>query len=153
MADETKPQTPSETPLAEPASNGGQQTQQTFSADYVRELRQEAAKYRTKLSETEKTVSQALEKANARLISAEVRALQGYDIALLERLIDLSGVKVGDDGAVTGVKEAAEAAAKQFPAVLKAKYQPSKQWAPTNPAAGSSGTNPNQAMDDLIRRK
>ena len=36
------------------------------------------------------------------------RTLEGYDHKLLEKLIDLSNVKVSEDGTVTGLKEAAE---------------------------------------------
>ena len=49
----------------------------------------------------------------------------------LARLIDLSGVQVDGQGNVLGVKEAAEAAAKEFPAV---KVAPRAQYAPQNPA-------------------
>lgn len=71
--------------------------------------------------------------ANQRLISAEIRSLEGYNVKLLEKVIDLGGIKVDESGNVTGVKEAAEAAAKEFPEVLKAKKGP---WAPGNPAEG-----------------
>ena len=147
------------TPEAPPAT---QAEQQTFSAEYVSELRREAARYRTRATEVDtglrkafglepdadcsdmnalltardgQTTAKALEKANTRLITAEIKGLQGYNTALLERLIDRGSIKVGDDGVVTGAKEAAEAAAKQFPAVLT-KTQSREQWAPKNPAAG-----------------
>jgi hypothetical protein len=152
MADETNPQ-PAET---EPAP----QEQHTFSKDYVEALRKEAAGYRTRAHNAEKAAkaareafglkpeddigeisamlaareAKALEKANDRLISAEIRAISGYDTALLERLINKSGVKVGDDGTVTGVKEAAEEVAKTFPAVKKAAS--GGNWVPKNPPSG-----------------
>ena len=170
MADPTNNPNPAPTPPTEP---------QTFSKDYVDTLRSESAGYRTRAKTAEATVkaareafglkpdedigdlaarltareAQALEKANARLIAAEIKALAGYDTALLERLIDRKAIKVDDNGKVSGVKEAAEAVAKQFPAVAK-KAQARDQWAPTNPAAGEGGTNnPNQAMNDLLRGK
>lgn len=122
----------------------------TFSEDYVSSLRNESAGYRNaaKTYETalrkvlgvkdgdelgnldarlaayqqglEKQQSDTLKAANKRLISAELRALGGYDCKLLEKLIDLSNVKVDENGTVTGLKEAAENAAKEYPAVRKA---------------------------------
>lgn len=121
----------------------------TYSEDYVSALRGESANYRTRAKSYEgalrtvlglkdgeelgdlnarlsayqqnqtKQQSAALEAANKRLIGAEMRTLEGYDHKLLEKLIDLSNVKVSEDGTVTGLKEAAEAAAKDFPAVRK----------------------------------
>jgi len=173
MADQdTNTNQTTETPPATPTE------QQTYSSDYVSALRNESAGYRTRARAAEKAEkaareafglkpgeeigdisarlaaheAKALEKANARLITAEIKGLQGYNTALLERLIDRGSIKVGDDGTVTGAKEAAEAAAKQFPEVLT-KTQQREQWAPKNPAAGASGESENQAMNDLIRRK
>ena len=118
----------------------------TYSEDYVSALRGESANYRTRAKAYEgalrtvlglkdgeelgdlnarlsayqqnqtKQQSAALEAANKRLISAEMRTLEGYDHKLLEKLIDLSNVKVEEDGTVTGL---AEAAANDFPAVRK----------------------------------
>jgi len=160
-----------------PNDNSTPPEPQTFSPEYVSELRRESARYRTRAETVDsglrkafglepdadcsdlnalltardtKTTAQALEKVNARLIAAEIKSLQGYDTALLERLIDRGAIKVNDDGTVTGAKEAAEAASKQFPAVLKAKH--GEQWAPKNPAANTGGKNTNQAMNDLIRK-
>jgi hypothetical protein len=164
MADE--PTTTTEPTTPEP---------QTFSADYVRELRDEAARYRTRASEIGAKLrkalglepdadcsdldallmerdaqmeSAALKKANDRLITAEIRSLTGYDMPLLERLIDRSGIAVGDDGAVTGVAEAAEAVSKQFPAAKKAQQEPPK-WSPSNPApSGTPEKKPNEMTFD-----
>lgn len=149
-----------------------------FTEDYVSGLRRESAGYRTTAKTYESTLrtmlglkdgeemgdlnarvtafQQAQQKqiddtitaANQRLISAEMKALQGYDHKLLAKVIDLSKVKVDDQGNVTGVKEAAEAAAKEFPAV-KAAGRP--QYAPTNPAENRNPSSENQTMNDLIR--
>lgn len=119
----------------------------TFSEDYVSALRGESAGYRKRakaaenalrevlgLSEAEalgdlsarltsyrdmqgKAQTAAVQKANERLIQAEIRALEGYDTKLLERLIDRSKITVADDGTVSGLEEAAEAAAAAFPVV------------------------------------
>ena len=132
-----------------------------FTEDYVSGLRRESAGYRTTAKTYESTLrtmlglkdgeemgdlnarvaafQQAQQKqlddtitaANQRLISAELKALQGYDHKLLAKVIDLSKVKVDNQGNITGIKEAAEAAAKEFPAV-NATGRP--QYAPTNPA-------------------
>lgn len=133
----------------DPAKDTPPATGKTYTEDYVSALRGESANYRTHAKSYEgalrtvlglkdgeelgdlnarlsayqqnqtKQQSAALEAANKRLIGAEMRALEGYDHKLLEKLIDLSNVKVAEDGTVTGLKEAAEAAAKDFPAVCK----------------------------------
>lgn len=90
----------------------------------------------------------SLEAAKTRLIQAELRALPGYDHKLLAKVIDLSKAKVDEQGNVTGVKEAAETAAKEFPAVKAGVRAP---YVPPNPAAGGTPTNENQQMNDLIR--
>ena len=127
-------------------------TGKTYSEDYVSALRGESANYRTRAKSYEgalrtvlglkdgeeaKQQSAALEAANKRLIGAEMRTLEGYDHKLLEKLIDLSNVKVSEDGTVTGLKEAAEAAAKDFPAVRK-----------TPPQFSRSTKGPTQNMDN-----
>lgn len=121
----------------------------TYSEDYVSALRGESAGYRTRAKSYEGALravlgvkegeelgdlnarvstyqqnqtsqqTAALEAANKRLIGAEMRALEGYDHKLLAKLIDLSKVKVAEDGTVTGLEEAAEATAQEFPAVRK----------------------------------
>ena len=160
-------------PAAEPKKGG-----RLFSEDYVHTVRSEAAGYRTaaktyeaalrtvmglkegdelgdlnaRVSAYQKSLSKqredTLQAANQRLIRAELRSLEGYNHKLLERVIDLSGVQVDDEGNVTGVKEAAEAALKEFPEVKAEKRQ---QYAPLNPAGANIPANENQKMNDLIR--
>ncbi|MDR0884713.1 MAG: hypothetical protein LBN05_08970 [Oscillospiraceae bacterium] len=128
----------------------------TFTSDYVSSLRAESKAYRQRAKAAEDSLSavrkafglksdedigdiaarltardaQALGKANDILVSAEIRSLQGYDVPLLEKVIDRTGIKV-TDGKVEGVKEAAEAAAKAHPAV---KQQARTPWVGGNPA-------------------
>ncbi len=158
-------------PATPPAGDDGK----TYTADYVKTLREEAKGHRLKASNYEKSLRSAfglkddedigdvaqriaakeasvMKAANDRLISAELKTLDGYDHKLLSKVIDLSAVKVDDKGNVTGIKEAAEAAAKEFPAV-KTTGAARQTFVPPNPAAGGSGDNPNQAMNDLIRGK
>ncbi|MCL2531580.1 MAG: phage scaffolding protein [Oscillospiraceae bacterium] len=163
MADETNKTTPTDPPAAQAAT-------QTYSADYVGALRSESAGHRTKAKAYEKelgniraafgvkpdedigdvaarlaTVNEtALAKANERLIAAELKGLEGYDHALLAKLIDRSTLKVDDDGTVTGLKEAAESVAEQFPAVLKTSTEKPKQWAPGNPPAQDAPIDPSK---------
>lgn len=75
----------------------------------------------------------AVTKANARLIQAEIRSLEGYDAKLVERLLDKSKIAIAEDGTVTGLKEAVEAMAVEFPAVKKAAAGAGGN--PANPAA------------------
>jgi len=170
MAEEQTPNTNPTPPAAPPAQDDGK----TYTSDYVKSLREESKGYRLRATSTEKAVRTALglkddeelgdiaqrisakeaatlKSANDRLVAAEMKALEGYDYKLLEKVIDLSGVKIDDKGNVTGVKEAAEAAAKEFPAVKSGTKQQS--FVPPNPAAGGGTVNPNQAMNNLIRGK
>lgn len=82
----------------------------------------------------EDAVNSALTKANNRLIMAELRSKEGYEHKLLERVIDLSGVSVDDDGNVVGLDDAIATAETEYPAVKKAETPP--------PYAGGTGTNP-----------
>lgn len=158
-------------PVSEPSGK-------TFSEDYVGSLRREAAGYRTTAKTYESTLrtvlglkedeeignlgarvtawqqaqqtaaNNAIAKANQRLINAEIKSLEGYDQKLLAKVIDLSNVKVDEQGNVTGVKEAAETAAKEFPAVKAIQRLP---YVPINPAGTTPEKAENQKMNDLIR--
>jgi len=134
---------------------------QTFSLEYVTELRNEAKNRRVEHQQFEASVkkalglaendplgdmterisairNQALEAANQRMIAAELAGMHGYDHKLLRRVTDFSKVKVGDDGTVTGLKEAVEAAEKEFPAV---KAKPPEPVSPQNPAPPDKSDN------------
>lgn len=158
-------------PQPQPTTPQGEETK-VYSADYVKALREEAKGHRLKATGYEKSLRTALglkddedigdigqrlaareaallKAANDRLIAAELKALDGYDHKLLSKVIDLSGVKVDEQGNVTGVKEAAEAAAKEFPAVKLGTKQP---YVPPNPGpTGGNEANPNAIMNALIR--
>lgn len=88
--------------------------------------------------EAQQRVDAAMEKANARLIAAEVKTLGAamglVDTAAALKLWDASGVKVADDGAVSGAKEALEALKKTSP------YLFGQSVPPTTPPTG--GFNP-----------
>lgn len=129
-------------PVTPPAPAG-----KTFSEEYVQALREEAKGHRlekkaaqdklrfimgltpddeisdAKIAEFQQkqagAITAALEKANARLIAAEIRSLDGYDTKLAERLIDKSKITVADDGTVTGIKEQMAELEKDFPAIKK----------------------------------
>ena len=162
----------------EPATNTEPPAGKTFSEEYVQALRGESANHRTRaraaetalrqvlgLGETddlgdvnarisafkasqESAQAKALEKANARLIAAEMKSLTDYDQKLLGKLIDLSKVTVDDSGAVKGLKEAAEAAAKEFPQLRISTRQ---SFAPANSGGGNDGGNKNALINDFIR--
>ena len=74
----------------------------------------------------------AQQKANEKLLLAEIKSLDGYDVKLVARLLDKSKVTIADDGTVTGLKEAVEALALEFPQVKKM-------------AATGGGANPSSA--------
>ncbi len=90
-----------------------------------------------------------LSAVNDKIIAAELKSLQGYDTKLLAKVIDRSNIRVSEDGTVTGLTEAVETAAKEFPAVVK--KQDSKPYAPYNPAGTGNGTH--KTMNDIIRNK
>ncbi len=128
-------------PPADPPKPQGK----TFSEDYVISLREEAKNnrlakkaYEVKLKtliglkddedidddkimafkvNQDKAIATALEKANSRLLSAEIKSLDGYDHKLVEKILDRSKVTIAEDGNVEGLKEAVEALATEFPAV------------------------------------
>lgn len=79
-------------------------------------LEAEKAKKAQQLPEA---VQQQVDKANKRLVSAEVK-VQGAALGLVDAdtamlLLDTKGVKINDEGTVTGVKEALEALKKLKP--------------------------------------
>ncbi len=140
------------TPPAAPTPTG-----KTFSEDYVQTLREEAKQRRLSeknlaaklravmgLKEDEEVddakitayqtkhqseLTAAMQKANERLLQAEIKSLEGVDAKLVSRLLDKSKVKIAEDGTVTGLKEAVDELAKEFPAVLKA----ASTTSPANP--------------------
>ena len=90
-------------------------------------------------ADVQQRIDERMRTADNRLISAEVRAvgteLNIIDIDAAFALMDKSGVKVGDDGSVTGVKEALEALATARPWLVK-------QAAPSPSGTGSTGNFP-----------
>ena len=95
-------------------------------------------------AEVQKRIDERMKVADNRLISAEVRAvgteLNIIDIDAAFMLMDKSGVKVGEDGSVTGVKEALEALTTAKPYLLRA--------APTPSGTGSTGNFPRTGGDN-----
>lgn len=77
------------------------------------------AKITTFQANLTKAQSEAIAKANARLLTAEIKQLEGYDSKLIERLLDKSKVVITEDGEVTGLKEAVEALEAEFPLIKK----------------------------------
>ena len=88
------------------------------------------AAYQTKLQQDS---TNAISKANERLIQAEIKNLDGYDSKLLLKLLDMSKVTIADDGTVTGLAEAATALAAEYPSVKINQTQSS-----ANPATSNS---------------
>ena len=89
-------------------------------------------------------IDQRLRKANDRLIAAEIRET-GARIGLIDpeaafTLMDKSGVKVGEDGSVVGVKEALEALTAAKPYLVKT--------AAASAGTGSTGNFPRTGGDN-----
>jgi hypothetical protein len=92
-----------------------------------------------------KELKAALEARDAALVQAEILKFPGYewhDPDTLLALIDRSAIEIGEDGRVTGVKDAVKKLADSKPYLLKSKPGDKKQQPdkPTN--NGSSGGTP-----------
>lgn len=163
---------------AEPTTGG-----KTFSEDYVSSLRRESAGHRTRAVQAEnalrsllglkegeelgdlntrittyrqtqeQTQNAAAQKANERLIQAEIRALEGYDTKLLAKLIDRSKITVADDGTVSGLKEAAEAAAAEYPSVKLSSVPRFSRGTPGATETGDRKDQANNAIRSVFGRK
>ena len=97
-------------------------------------------------ADVQRQIDERMRTADNRLISAEVRAvgaeLNIIDIDAAFALMDKTGVKVGDDGSVTGVKEALEALATARPWLVKqAASSPSGTGSTGNFPRGNGGEN------------
>lgn len=66
-----------------------------------------------------KNMNTALEKANERLLQAEIKSLDGYDVKLVSRLLDRSKIMIEEDGTIKGLKEAVEELENEFPQIRK----------------------------------
>ena len=150
---EGDPTTPPVTPAVKPSEL------KTFSEDYVHAIREEEKNFRLnakgfeiKLKEvlgmsldadlsdvdnliknhkesSSKAINEAITKANDRLIKAEIKALEGYNVKLVDKLLDKSKLTIGEDGTVTGLTEALTELEKEFAEIKKV-------------SQGTSGVNP-----------
>lgn len=139
-----------------------------FSEEYVKSLRQEAANYRVQIRDLEDIVKTTLgleadnvngdvlksfmkdierkqqkiiDKANERLLQAEIKNLEGYDAKLVDRLIDKSKVKITDDGEVEGLEDLVKELEEEFPQVK------------STVATKNSGANPSKGADGLTEKQ
>lgn len=102
--------------------------------------------------ERQKEIDDVLQKANDRLIAAEVKTVAvelkivDYDAALA--LMDKSKIKVDEKGEVTGVKEALEALTKAKP-YLVGKTQSGGAWGDKQGGGAGEGTS---ARDEMKKR-
>jgi hypothetical protein len=93
----------------------------------------------------QKTVTEAVSKANARLISAEIKSLEGYDAKLLDRLVDRSKITIDEAGEIKGLSEQLPALEAEFPAIKKA-FVPANAANPANSGEKSLRDRYNEAM-------
>ena len=89
-------------------------------------------------------LSAARQNANDKLLLAEIKGLEGYDPKLVARLLDKSKVTIADDGTVTGLKEAVEALATEFPQVKKM----AAAGGGANPPGANGALTPQQEYDE-----
>ena len=165
--------TPENTPAATPAP-AAKPEQETFSKDYVHDLREEnksvrltKGKYEKALRDilkvgegeelgdlgkrieafnaaNQKAVDDANAKVNAYIIEAELSKAIGenYNDKLTRKLLDYSSIKV-EDGKVTGLTEALQKLAEEYPEVVAQK--PPK----TADGTGSSKTATDKETEEL----
>lgn len=82
----------------------------------------------------EKAMEAKFQAARDQVISAELKALSGYNTKLLDRLLDRSKLTVDDNGKVVGLEEAVKQIETEFPEVkLREEH---KSFVPVNPAEG-----------------
>lgn len=103
-----------------------------------------------KVADYQSKADAALKLANERLVAAAINNLPGYDTKLLQKVMDMEKISVDDKGEVVGVVEAAEAAAKEFPAVVVKTEK--KETTPFHPVGSDSGDAvTGTTMNDYIR--
>lgn len=150
--------------------SGGVESLPKWAQEHIRELRGEAAGYRTQLRETQKEMervnlddneraieeakdaarreaeesfNERLKQAEARSVLAQNRIVNPNDKTL--QLLDLSSVEVDDTGRVSGLDKAVEALKKEYPSLIEGSN--------TNPNLGNEEPSPQPvSMNDLIRQ-
>lgn len=112
-----------------------------YKAEKAKEVPEEA---RQQIEEANKKAREAMKIANQRLVAAEIAGLTEYNTKLLAKLVDYSTIEVSDDGTVTGVKEAAEAIAAEFPEVKRKAQAPA-----ANPAGATQDKTAKDEYEEL----
>lgn len=147
MSDQSQTQAQPQAPSPEP---------QTFSVEYVKELRNEAASHRVKANEAEKArqaaeeagakaeqaaaarIQEAENAANARIIRAELKAA-ALKAGMVDldglKLADLSGIKLAESGEVEGADELMESLKKAKPYLFGEPRNTSHTSSPPPPKA------------------
>lgn len=154
---ETKPKKPdTKEPAQEPPKPETVSENEKAYADALRKLL--GVPEHEKLDGLDERIRQFQEKAAAALmtaknqiITAELKALSGYDTKLLDRLLDRSQITVDDSGKVTGLSEAVSKVAKEFPAVALPKER--QPFVPVGNPADTDDGSKNMTMNELIRGK
>ena len=83
-----------------------------------------------KITALEKHNAGIIENAKNQIISPELKAFTGYDIQLLDRLIDRSKISFDESGRLIGVDEAVKQVETEFPSVKQKEHKP---FMPANP--------------------
>ena len=65
----------------------------------------------------QKALTDTMKAANNRLLSAEIKSLDGYNAKLVDKLLDRSKVTINEDGTITGLTEAVTELEKEFPEI------------------------------------
>jgi len=109
------------------------------------------------ITEWKNKAQEAESRANDKLIRAEVK-LMASSLGIVSpdaayKLMDMSDVKIKDDGTVKGVKEALEDLIKENPFLKSQPAAPKKIGSSTNPGSGSVIGTSSDAMNRIIRIK
>ena len=78
-----------------------------------------------------------MQKANSKLITAEIKSLDGYNSKLVEALLDKSKLEIGEDGVINGLQEAVEALATEYPEIKLQRAAPGVNPPPTGTKTAS----------------
>jgi hypothetical protein len=96
-----------------------------------------------------KALTETMEKANARLLAAEIKSLDGYNAKLVEKLLDRSKVTIDENGVVTGLKEAVTELETEFPEI---KTVGGTSSGGVNPAGATGGLSELQQLEEDYKK-
>lgn len=132
-------------------------TREEEKAQREKEKLSETEKLKKDLEDSDRKASEAMTKANQRLIKAEVIAksssLNIIDSAAAYKLISLDDVEIDEEtGEITGIEDALKDLIEDKPYLLKTNQNQNRQTGGDDQNAGSNKKKSNFSMNAMIRR-